>query len=50
MFSKIASITLPTFTLVLIGFLYSRRVKLDEDARKSSFHLTSALKLQGLEQ
>jgi len=29
MFSKIASITLPIFTLVLIGFLYSRRVKPD---------------------
>jgi len=27
MFSKIASITLPIFTLVLVGFLYSRRVK-----------------------
>ena len=29
MFSKIASITLPIFTLVLVGFLYSRRVKPD---------------------
>jgi predicted permease len=29
MYSKIASITLPIFTLVLIGFLYSRRVKPD---------------------
>ena len=29
MFSKIASITLPIFTLVLVGFLYGRRVKPD---------------------
>ena len=29
MFSKIASITLPIFTLVLVGFMYSRRVKPD---------------------
>ncbi len=29
MFSKIASITLPIFTLVLVGFFYSRRVKPD---------------------
>ncbi|MDI9233070.1 AEC family transporter [Limnohabitans lacus] len=29
MYSKIASITLPIFTLVLVGFLYSRRVKPD---------------------
>lgn len=29
MFAKIASITLPIFTLVLVGFLYSRRVKPD---------------------
>jgi predicted permease len=29
MFSKIASITLPIFTLVMVGFLYSRRVKPD---------------------
>jgi predicted permease len=29
MFSKIASITLPIVTLVLVGFLYSRRVKPD---------------------
>ena len=29
MFSKIATITLPIFTLVLVGFLYSRRVKPD---------------------
>ena len=29
MFSKIASITLPIFALVLVGFLYSRRVKPD---------------------
>ena len=29
MFSEIASITLPVFTLVLVGFLYSRRVKPD---------------------
>ena len=29
MFSKIASITLPIFMLVLVGFLYSRRVKPD---------------------
>ena len=29
MFSKIASITLQIFTLVLVGFLYSRRVKPD---------------------
>ena len=29
MFSKIASITLPIFSLVLVGFLYSRRVKPD---------------------
>ena len=29
MFSKIASITLPIFTLVVVGFLYSRRVKPD---------------------
>jgi predicted permease len=29
MFSKIAAITLPIFTLVLVGFLYSRRVKPD---------------------
>ena len=29
MFSKIASITLPIFTLVLVGFLYSRHVKPD---------------------
>lgn len=29
MFSKIASITLPIFTLVLVGVLYSRRVKPD---------------------
>jgi predicted permease len=29
MFSKIASITLPIFTLVLVGFLYSRKVKPD---------------------
>ncbi|NDE04818.1 MAG: AEC family transporter [Flavobacteriia bacterium] len=28
-FSKIASITLPIFTLVMVGFLYSRRVKPD---------------------
>jgi len=28
-FSKIASITLPIFTVVLVGFLYSRRVKPD---------------------
>ncbi len=35
MFSKIASITLPIFTLVLVGFLYSRRVKPDlGDANK----------------
>ena len=29
MFSKIVSITLPIFTLVLVGFLYGRRVKPD---------------------
>ncbi len=29
MFSKILAITLPIFTLVLVGFLYSRRVKPD---------------------
>lgn len=29
MFSKIAAITLPIFTLVLVGFLYSRRIKPD---------------------
>ena len=29
MFSKITSITLPIFTLVLVGFLYGRRVKPD---------------------
>jgi malate permease and related proteins len=29
MFSKIASITLPIFTLVLVGFFYSRRVQPD---------------------
>ena len=29
MFSKIATITLPIFTLVLVGFLYSRKVKPD---------------------
>lgn len=29
MYSKIASITLPIFALVLVGFLYSRRVKPD---------------------
>lgn len=29
MFSKIASITLPIFTLVLVGFFYSRKVKPD---------------------
>jgi predicted permease len=29
MFSKISSITLPIVTLVLVGFLYSRRVKPD---------------------
>ncbi|MDN4016131.1 AEC family transporter [Zwartia panacis] len=29
MFSKIASITLPIFTIVLVGFLYGRRVKPD---------------------
>lgn len=29
MYSKIAAITLPIFTLVLVGFLYSRRVKPD---------------------
>jgi predicted permease len=29
MFSKIASITLPIFTLVLVGFLYGRKVKPD---------------------
>ena len=29
MFSKIATITLPIFTLVLVGFLYSRRIKPD---------------------
>ena len=29
MYTKIASITLPIFTLVLVGFLYSRRVKPD---------------------
>ena len=29
MFSKIASITLPIFTLVLVGFFYSRRAKPD---------------------
>ena len=29
MFSKIASITLPIFTLVLVGFMFSRRVKPD---------------------
>ena len=29
MFSKIATITLPIFTLVLVGFFYSRRVKPD---------------------
>ncbi len=29
MFSKIASITLPIFTLVLVGFFYSRRVRPD---------------------
>jgi len=29
MFSKIASITLPIFSLVLVGFLYSRRAKPD---------------------
>lgn len=29
MFSKIASITLPIFTLALVGFLYGRRVKPD---------------------
>lgn len=29
MFSKIVSITLPIFTLVLVGFFYSRRVKPD---------------------
>ena len=29
MFAKIVSITLPIFTLVLVGFLYSRRVKPD---------------------
>jgi malate permease and related proteins len=29
MFSKIAAITLPIFTLVLVGFFYSRRVKPD---------------------
>ena len=29
MFSKIASIALPIFALVLVGFLYSRRVKPD---------------------
>ena len=44
MFSKIASITLPIFTLVLVGFLYSRRVKLDEDARKNLFPSNERLK------
>jgi len=29
MFSKIVSITLPIFSLALVGFLYSRRVKPD---------------------
>jgi predicted permease len=47
MFSKIASITLPIFTLVLIGFLYSRRVKLDEDARKKLFPSNERLKTAG---
>ena len=47
MFSKIASITLPIFTLVLVGFIYSRRVNLDEDARKKLFPSNERLKAAG---
>jgi len=47
MFSKIAPITLPIITLVLIGFLYSRRVKMDEDSRKKLFPINDHHKAAG---
>jgi hypothetical protein len=47
MFSKIASITLPIFTLALVEFLYSRGVKMDENSRKKLFPINDHHKAAG---